>query len=302
MFLLPSGGNASQGSTESDPVVLAGDTAERFRAFLSIAYAEPLEFQLAETRPDQLSMFIHCAHFTHKYNITPLFLAALKAIVHVTNTKPALDSKIYISLLELSNLCETVMTKEGTYKYEIQFGVEWCWIHHLNAQCPFPELCKALDAGEKYELIYLPAFCSAAYMEKMVEDASDLTADGVTAPFQNHPWLKATHRLRMLSGAWSLDREWAKLTANAPAFPPDYRCPKKNHATDCVQRWETEWYRAITSAKVLAHLTTTLHRRLELREEIKPAFESPCIAAAFKDCDPTQTLHRVDHFKASVLG
>ncbi|KAJ7142672.1 hypothetical protein C8R44DRAFT_194132 [Mycena epipterygia] len=74
MFLLPSGDNPSQGSSESDPIVLAGDTAERFRGFLSIAYAEPLEFQVTETQPNQLPTFIHCAHFAHKYNITPPLL------------------------------------------------------------------------------------------------------------------------------------------------------------------------------------------------------------------------------------
>ncbi|KAJ7142674.1 hypothetical protein C8R44DRAFT_726008 [Mycena epipterygia] len=50
-----------------------------------------------------------CAQIQH-YS---LFLAPLKAIVHVLNIKPALDCKIYISLLELSDLRE-IVTMERT--------------------------------------------------------------------------------------------------------------------------------------------------------------------------------------------
>ncbi|KAJ6521168.1 hypothetical protein DFH09DRAFT_1331364 [Mycena vulgaris] len=40
MFSLPSGDHPIQGLGESDPIVLAGDSSETLRAFLSIAYAE----------------------------------------------------------------------------------------------------------------------------------------------------------------------------------------------------------------------------------------------------------------------
>ncbi|KAJ7142668.1 hypothetical protein C8R44DRAFT_726002 [Mycena epipterygia] len=278
MFLLPSGDNPSQGSSKSDPIILAADTAEPLRGFLLIAYADrrreklhrPLEFQVPETRPDQIPMFIHCAHFAHRYNIIPLFLAALKAIVHVIDTKPPLDRKIYISLLELSSLCETVTVDGRTCKYKIDYGVEWCWIRPLHTERSFSDLSETLDAAEKYELTSLLAFCSSCYLEKMAEDPPGPTADGITAPFHNHPWLKATHRLRILSGAWSLERAWVSFVEKVPEFPPDYHCPKKNHATVCVQRWEKEWHRAAPSPAVLAYPTGNICQKfLVLEKEIK---------------------------------
>ncbi|KAJ6554741.1 hypothetical protein B0H19DRAFT_152200 [Mycena capillaripes] len=303
MFLLPSGAHPSQGCTEMDPIALADDSVQRFRAFLTIAYAEPLELQVAETQPDQLPMLVDCAHFTHKYNITPLLLAALKSILHAVDAQPAIDSKIYISLLELSKLCDAIKIGDDTYQYKIRFAVEWGWVSHLSGR-DFPALTEALNAAETYGLGFLSCFASSYYLDKMVGDAPELTAPGVVPPFHTHPWLKTSHRLRILSGAWSRERAWTHFADTVPAFPIDHRCSKKNHTTYCVQLWEREWRRAVSSSTVLTVPSVNLTlRRLNLEDELKPVFaKSACISAAFKVEELLEHLNTgSSHFENVVL-
>src|SRR5436309_1338387 len=53
----------------------------------------------------------------------------------------------------------------------------------------------------------------------MVSEAPELAATGVVPPFHTHPWLKASHRIRILPGAWSRERAWTHFAAIVPAFP-----------------------------------------------------------------------------------
>ena len=103
-----------------------------------------MEFQVAQARPDQLPTLIHCAYFAHKYNISPLFLASLEAIVHIAEPIPALDSKIYLALLELSTLCELERSEGYRYTDAINHAVQLCWIRHFSRE--FTDLSMAMDA------------------------------------------------------------------------------------------------------------------------------------------------------------
>ncbi|KAJ6549777.1 hypothetical protein B0H19DRAFT_1298109 [Mycena capillaripes] len=147
MYLLPLGDQLAQGSDDSDPIVLADDTVECFRAFLTIAYPEPLELQVAETRPDQLPTLIHCAHFSHKYNMTPLLMAALQPILQVADAHPALEPKIYGLLPELSKLCGAIKIDAETYQDGIRDAVQWGWAAHIRDQ-EFTTISQALDVAE----------------------------------------------------------------------------------------------------------------------------------------------------------
>ncbi|KAJ7495421.1 hypothetical protein FB451DRAFT_1550843 [Mycena latifolia] len=288
MFSLPSGDHPLQGASESNPIVLAGDSAERLRAFLSIAYAELLEFQVTDMRPDQLPTLIHCAHFAHKYNISPLLSAALRAIIHVADAKPALDSKVYVSLLELSTLCEAVMADtDSTYKDKIRHAVEWGWFALLEPELEFPDISEALDAAEQYGLTHLLAFSCLHYLIKTTKSAPQLGATGIFAPFNDHPWLKPAHRLRILSAAWSLEYAWAAFAAKAPEFPPGYVCRQTTHATVCVPRWRNEWKRAMSSTTLLAIPSGRFpDRMIQLKHDLGSVLTLPCISAAFKGHDP----------------
>jgi hypothetical protein len=178
-------------------------------------------------------------------------MAALKSILHVADARAPIESKIYISLLELSQLCDDIKIGEHTCQYKIRFAVEWGWVSHLREHS-FPALAEALNAGETYGLESLSAFASLHYLGKMASEAPELTATGIVPPFHAHPWLKTRHQIRILSGAWSQERAWTHFVATIPAFPPDHPCPKKSHATSCVLSWEREWRRAVSSPTVLA--------------------------------------------------
>ncbi|KAJ6502808.1 hypothetical protein C8R47DRAFT_1210861 [Mycena vitilis] len=282
MFMLPSGPHPSQGSTESDPIVLVDDSVERFRAFLKLAYAEPLDFQVVEMKRDQLPTLIHCAHFAHKYNIAPILTAVLEGIVHSADARFAIDWKIYVSLLELSKLCGAIESEDShSYEYHIRVVVEWGWVGHL-ADRTYRELADALEAGESYGLNSLVAFASFHYLVKMTRDAPVLEGPPVLSPpFRDHPWLKPHQRLRILSGAWSQERAWTNFAGTVPKFQmPDHSCWPP---TSCLQLWDTEWRRAATSPKVLSVSSGDLIRRkFEFQQELKPLFAtSKCISGAF---------------------
>ncbi|KAJ7109553.1 hypothetical protein C8R43DRAFT_1139659 [Mycena crocata] len=281
MFLLPSGDRPSQGSSDTDPIVLSGDTAERVHAFLSIAYAEPLEFQVSETGPERLPTLIHCAHFALKYNITPLLMAALKAITYVIDPKPALDPKLYMLLLELAKLCGAVNVDNTytTYKYKLEFAVEWAWITQLCVMGEFKELSEVMDVGERYGLRLLLAYSCFYYSEKM-DQGPDPKATGIIPPFRDHPWLKPAHRLRILSGAWSLQRAWDNFASTPPAFPPGHVCSRPNHEAACVKHWETIWRQAVSSPEVLGHPIGDT-RLVALEDAVELAFVQRCFRAAF---------------------
>ncbi|KAF8135875.1 hypothetical protein K438DRAFT_2031199 [Mycena galopus ATCC 62051] len=305
MFLLPSGEDPCQGSSESDPIVLAGDSAEQFRGFLTIAYSEPLEFQMTRTQLEQVPTLIHCAHFSHKYNITPLLLAALDAIVYVLGPQPALESKTSISLLELSKLCGTIhIDQELSFEYKIRSAVEWGWVAVCLHESNLGRIAEVLDIGEAYKLQHLLAFGYASYLENMGSCAEEATAQGVHSPFQAQPWLKPVHRIRILSGLWSQERAWSHFAATIPSFPEDHRCSKMNHATSCVLQWGLAFRRAVNSPSVLAvPLGGFARRRLVLERELKPAFASTCISTAFNLEELLGGLGPgYRHFTAEVFG
>ncbi|KAJ7676994.1 hypothetical protein DFH06DRAFT_1428998 [Mycena polygramma] len=283
MFMLPTGPQPSQGSIEGDPIVLADDSVERFCAFLTFAYAEPLDFQVSETRPDQLpTLFI--------------------ALISHTNTSSPLYCWQLSTLLELSKLCGAIQFRQyRSYESQIRLDVECGWLTHLKTE--FRDLAYALDTGEVYGLRYLIASASSRYLEAMTREVSDPHST-VIAPFQNHPWLNPTQRLRILSGAWSQERTWTRFVANVPKFPANHRCSKRNHATSCVQLWEKAWHRAVISPAVLAVPSGTLYRRkIELQDELKPVLaKSACLSEAFKVEELLATLKiGSDHFFDSVL-
>jgi hypothetical protein len=230
-------------------------------------------------------------------------MAALKSILHVADARTPIESKIYISLLELSKLCDAIKIGDHTCQYKIRFAVEWGWVSHLHER-DFPALAETLDAGETYDLDFLSAFASSYYLEKMVSEAPELTATGIVPLFHTHPWLKASHRIRIISGARSRERAWTHFAAIVPAFPPDHRCSRKNNASSCVPLWEREWRRAVSSPTVLsAPLANLTLRTLKLEDELKPAFSaSACISAAFKVKEPLEHLDvGSSHFANAVL-
>lgn len=230
-------------------------------------------------------------------------MAALQSILHVADARTPIESKIYKSLLELSKLCDAIKIGDQTCQYKIRFAVEWAWVSHLRER-DFPALSEALDAGETYGLDCLSAFASSYYLEKMVSEAPELTATGIVPPFHAHPWLKTSHRIRILSGAWSQERAWTHFAATVPAFPPDHRCSRKSHATSCLQLWEREWRRAVSSPTVLAAPSAKLTlRTLKLEDELKPVFStSACISTAFKIKELLKHLDTgCSHFKNAVL-
>ncbi|KAJ7024270.1 hypothetical protein C8F04DRAFT_163383 [Mycena alexandri] len=285
MFMFPSGDAPTQGYNESDPIVLAGDSPERFRAFLTIAYAEPSEFQDAENQVDRLPAFIHCAYFAHKYEITPLFHAAVKAILHLLEPRPALTAELFASILALSNLCGDIRLPRAPadFKTSIRHAVEIAWVRNHPEEATFMALAEVLDISTAYGLGYLASLTASRYLFQMVSALPERTAAGATPPFADHPWLKGEHRLRILAGAWSMEQSWQRTVATAPAFPAGHNCAGPKHERFCVPAWQGIWRGVVTSPQLLAVSSADwLNRSLVLKNLFQERLKGTvCLAAAF---------------------
>ncbi|KAJ7141518.1 hypothetical protein C8R46DRAFT_1233646 [Mycena filopes] len=265
MFAFPSGAVEAQGHSDSNPIILSGDTTERFRAFLKIAYAEPLEFQEAETQLDQLPTFIDCAHFAHKYEVTPLFRAAISVILNLLKPQPALTMELSISALELSSLCDDMEIPPDALncKRRIRHAVQMAWLRQFPAAPTFE--CRKnpiylisadrtggsveiMDISAQYELNELAAVAASEYHSKM-SDHTEPTAIGTFPPLIGHTWLKNEHRMRILAGAWSMEQAWRRAIAKAPALPAR-GCGEGTHSRACVPIWQTIWKRSVESPEL----------------------------------------------------
>ncbi|KAJ7663075.1 hypothetical protein DFH06DRAFT_1189289 [Mycena polygramma] len=311
MFMIPSGYHTSQGNTECDPIVLAGDTAERFSGFLSVAYAELLDFQIADMCQHRLPSLIDCAFFAHKYNITPLLMASLRAAAHLAERAIPLDCAVAASILALSSLCDDDGHESYTNSaYDLEEAVELGWMSQLNDGSAFEDLAEAMDFGEDYELQGLLALAALLYLEKMSSiKRPHLTPSAAQFAFQSHDSLRPSHRLRILSGAWSMEQLWTRFTSAIPPFPTGVVCSQAfprnldftSHKTTCVGQWEKDWRAALSSKAVrevsCGHLAKKL---LAFERELQPAFEAGCSKNAFNSVNPVATLRESfdahDHF------
>ncbi|KAJ7513305.1 hypothetical protein B0H11DRAFT_2182486 [Mycena galericulata] len=304
MFSLPSGDHIAQGSSETNPIFLSGDTAERLAAFCSFAYAELLEFQIIDMCHDHIHNLIHCAHFSHKYNITPLLLASLRAVVRIAETKVALEPRLAASILELRSLCDCECDpRYYTSAADIESAVEWGWISELDDDQTYENLAEAMDFGEDNELSNLTAHAAAIYLEKISDDpAPAMGPFDARFTFQEHEFLRSSHRLRILSGAWSLEQAWTRISSKMPPFPETHVCVKPRREptylspvrkTDCVSEWGTDWKAALASPAVSELSCGNISKKLlALQEQLQPAFEAGCGKKAFSDVNPVASLRK----------
>ncbi|KAJ7737084.1 hypothetical protein B0H16DRAFT_108203 [Mycena metata] len=205
----------------------------------------------------------------------------------------------------MHTFCSGVRVESGdSFGLRIWSEVQVGWISHLRDE-GFQTIAEALNVGEEYGLATLVAFGCYLYLQKMVKEEPKLPPGSMVPPFRDHPWLKSSHRLRILSGAWSQAQAWAHFAATVPHFPPTHRCPwsVSLHPLKCVTRWEEAWREAVISAKVLAHPTTNLMaRRSVLQEELESELQTPYLLAAFNQQELFERLETGHaHFRNGVL-
>ncbi|KAJ7450730.1 hypothetical protein B0H11DRAFT_2076999 [Mycena galericulata] len=290
MFSLPSGDHIAQGSSEINPIFLSGDTAERLAAFCSFAYAELLEFQITDMCHDQVHNLIHCAHFSHKYNITPLLLASLRAIVRIAETKVVLEPRLAASILELRSLCDCDLRWNGV-GYQ-----SWTTLRRTK--------------------IWRKRWISARTTSSLISSHTPLPSISRRFPMIRPPlWLPSTPVLRfkntnssdpriascILSGAWSLEQAWTRISSKPPPFPETHVCVKPRREptfllspvrqTDCISEWGTDWKAALASPAVSKISCGNISKKLlALQKQLQPAFEASCAKKAFSGVNPVASL------------
>ncbi|KAJ6529603.1 hypothetical protein B0H19DRAFT_1192903 [Mycena capillaripes] len=289
IFLLP------QGANETDPIVLSGNSAEQFSGFLSIAYAELLDFQIEHMCQHRVPSLIDCAFFAHKYNITPLLLASLRAVVYIAKNALPFESDIAASVMELQSLCDIDEDSDySTSGAEIEYVVEWGWITGLDANCTFEDLADAMDFGEDHDLSQLLAHGAAFYAEKISADARNTSPGCLTFPSEGHDFLRSSHRARILSGAQSLEQLWTTLTSRIPPFPKEAGCDRDYYSLIIQRaRWEKDWRNALSSNVVQKITCVDMAKKLLTFEKtLQPAFETGLSKDAFKGINPVAALRK----------
>ncbi|KAJ6473373.1 hypothetical protein C8R47DRAFT_1076663 [Mycena vitilis] len=237
--------------------------------------------------------------------ITPLFTAALEAILHALDAPSAIDWRVYVSLLEVANICQGPDGSKAVHsKNKIRWAVEIGWIIQLSRDGPFTfqTLAEVLDTAETYALENLASDAAGRYLRKMGSEPQPPTPANTVPRFHDHPWLKASHRIRILSGGWSQEQAWNHFAATPPAFPPSHKCQRKIHATTCVKAWDDSWRQAGTSESVLKISSSDMTGRLaEFEKQLEPVLSSGCISEVFNLKDVVKCLTTgPSHFRMPV--
>lgn len=99
--------------------------------------------------PHHVPALIDCTYFTHKYNIPPLLVASLRAIVHFAKNGLVLNTELAESILDLRILCNVgdVDAHYATSPSDTESAIECGWISQLDASDSFEELNEAMDLG-----------------------------------------------------------------------------------------------------------------------------------------------------------
>ncbi|KAJ7034711.1 hypothetical protein C8F04DRAFT_559659 [Mycena alexandri] len=220
MFELPQGIEKPQGSTDGDPIVLAGDTLEEFRALCWALYAFPNEIVDENEDRKSLEKLANLAMIAHKYQLGAFQSWSMTAIRKKCHTPDgALESCP-------SRLLPTIIRLSLRYHDDaLKSRVISAWISRLsNATSPLPSFSplptsEFSDALEFAEENSLRQFLGKLYYAKLIVAHRDL--DKSVFPSVNFPFegLDPRHMQRILRGSWSLSAYWQHLSCSKAVLP-----------------------------------------------------------------------------------
>ncbi|KAJ7620975.1 hypothetical protein FB45DRAFT_686879, partial [Roridomyces roridus] len=231
MFDLPPGdGITPEGQTDSNPIILYGDTAAQFRAFLSFSYSNPLQLQINRMTVDDLERLSKIVSFAHKYLLQDCLMWALESIEHVLLSAAAMvPSAEYPVVLEATALCTPL---HRTICENICGLLQRQWLSDIESYS-LP-IAPALDIAERLNLrgFLVELYCLVLDTLASTPAARRTADDGPLAQ------ISPTHRLRIFSGHWFLARSCSDFMDRKP--------PTISHSSTCATHlcgafWYSGW-------------------------------------------------------------
>ncbi|KAJ8508221.1 hypothetical protein ONZ45_g9495 [Pleurotus djamor] len=288
MFSLPQGDNMAEGASDTNPIVLVGETPEEFRHFLWALYALPHELRVVNSPSADLNQLIAIARVANKYSFKSLETWALDAIQEYVNRKPSpiinSSPSVYLFLPLGSNAPNSLPTTpnaETTSQLTRLIRLAQMCTHEKLLNTMVSLLKQLMSSSVQYAYLAmtladeldLRELKGPAYLEVM-HKAMLVSKIPVELPAKpNHDdadslVLNPSQQLRLLSGYYRLSRLWEGLRHTPPAFDHAPACGATWHQHGCTQSWLEFWKEKTRGDAVLAiGLADILGRMRQVQKE-----------------------------------
>ncbi|KAH8104656.1 hypothetical protein BXZ70DRAFT_604629 [Cristinia sonorae] len=270
LFELPqASGDVVDGSSDSNPLMLHGDTVEEFRNFLWALYSLPHELKVLNSPTADLNCLMDIARISFKYQLRSVESWALDVINECINRK---DSALCMALGSNPSSLINVGAARASYS---PFGPQVSRLVRLAQLCGHTRLletmvsllCRLMSASLLYahlamtlsDELGLRALRGIAYFEVMQRpvvvrngelryhspDGGDREA--IVAPEEDILDAKGrlvvsrAQQLRILTGYYRLSMEWEVTRAHPVAFDHAATCGATWHQHGCTQSWSDFW-------------------------------------------------------------
>lgn len=205
------------------------------------------------------------AELSHTYGLTNVLEWSMRALTAIANSQPSplrtVPSHVFVRMVKLA-----MSTQKHNLVQSIQ--VKWITRIHWHELSPVPALLFADQQGIRHLL-------SHAYYVHLVAQEPELHQ---TKRLNARSPLSPTQHQHLLSGFYSLQAYYKRLSATAPAFPRSKECP--NHM-QCVKGWDMRWAvamaRSYSVAKVdILNLLRVVQKFLEVDMLLSVCLTAKC--------------------------
>ncbi|EGN98574.1 hypothetical protein SERLA73DRAFT_110132 [Serpula lacrymans var. lacrymans S7.3] len=255
MFSLPQGDKQEEGTSDDNPIVLQGDTAEEFRNFLWSLYALPHELMSTRSPQANLTQLIDIARVANKYSFKSTETWALDAIHDFVNRKPSpILTSIPASHMHSANT--SISACEGTEQLTRLVRLAQMCNHAKLLETMVSLLQQLMSSSLQYaylamtiaDELNLRSLRGAAYLEVMEKakftcnsNADNETQQTSISGDQDRLVVTPTQQLRLLSGHYRLSTAWERLRVVPPHFEHAPSCGATWHQNGCTQSWTEFW-------------------------------------------------------------
>ncbi|KAI0766450.1 hypothetical protein BD413DRAFT_481069 [Trametes elegans] len=322
MFSIPSQDvhwQNEEGSSDDNPIRLYGESAERFRALLSVIYDLPSQLQAYNTPGGNIDRLLTICEMTNKYHFASMETWAVDALFNVISCLHGPPAQQYHLTCCSSSWMKRMLDVALLCGHErLRQHVADRWTDRILARDlrPVHALDVPLQTGTS-KLVGTAYYVQLLEMGPdfdpgVVEDGKQYarsqrgghpttaTGGGAAAAASTEPRtgtravLTREQKQRLLSGHWSLTRLWERLRTTPPAFERPEGCTY--HQRGCVSTWAHVWKDVAQSPATARHdgvdvlgRLKTMAEQLFLHAELANALSPQCQRAAMLALKATMT-------------
>ncbi|KAK7018604.1 hypothetical protein R3P38DRAFT_3274651 [Favolaschia claudopus] len=239
--------NSASGLTDENPIILARDTAEHFRALCWALYALSNSLTPEQTEGNSIELLTDLAFISHKYQLATIQSWSMNAIRRKCDHDICLwdNEKSYLIHCPdhlLSILLRLFVLYDET---ALQLLVTNSWITRLTSELPLSAFSTAFEFAEDNKL---RTFLGQLYYARLT--VADHESRHATFPQVNFPLqeLEERHVQRIMRGSWALSNAWQNLLLSLPSLPAHSGC--QQHDSKCIPEWKKLWASASTRGSV----------------------------------------------------